>query len=399
MNLYLQFGYGMMSLSKELIGKWGGGTVILSPRDLTYEQMGRFSKELRAVNGRVVIDPQFYMPHANHERLTSHSFWPNDYQTLLFNKSEVSRMLLNLKDNYNDKFDTSFFILPSSYSSAIDEDWYVYNHLIIDAANSINIEQDKYLTISLSHEVICSELQIHSLIEYLETLDVDGCYIVPEPPTNNYLVDNPNWLLNLLDLCAGIKLQNKKVVVGYANHQMLCLALSKVDAIASGTWLNVRSFNTSKFNEAVEDVISQRSTWYYCPQALTEYQIAFLDIAYKLGKLVQLQTNISFDSPYSDILFSGAQPSTVNFNETKAFKQYLQCLKVQVDLSTKSTYLDTKESLKIQLETANMLLQDFNRSGIRGRGRDFSKVLDINLSAIDAFNQLRGMIMNYSWNV
>lgn len=397
MDLYLQFGYGMMSLCKDLIKKWNGGTVVLSPRDLSKSQMDKFSRELSSINGRVVIDPQFYLPHANHGRLTSHEFWPNDYNTSLFSKSDITKMLLILKDSYNDKFDSSFFILPSFFGSIINNDWYNHNNLVVEASKGLGIKQERYLTISLSSAVLCSEDQIHLLLEYLEDIDVDGFYVVPEPPTKSYLVDNPIWLLNLLDLCAGMKLLKKKVVVGYSSHQMLCLALTKVDAISSGTWLNVRSFNTDKFNEA-EESVSKRSTWYYCPQSLSEYQIPFLDLAQRLGKLDALRTDTSFDSTYSDILFSGAQPSSVNFNESYAFKHYLHCLKVQTSLSAKPTYIDTRESLKMQLETSNILTQDFNKSGIRGRDRDFSKVSDINLSAIDAFQQIRGLIMNLSWN-
>lgn len=397
MQLYLQFGHGMMSLCKELITKWKGGTVILSPRDLSLDQMAKVSKDLRKVDGNVVLDPQFYIPHSNHSRLTKHSFWPIDYQTSLFNKSEICTMLNILKNDYNDVLNTSFFILPSSYSSIINDDWFIYNNLIVDSAKSTKIEKELYLTLPLSCDVLCSEEQTHQLLEYLYSIEVSGYYIVPEPPAKSYLIDNPSWLLNLLDLCAGIKLLGKKIVVGYCSHQMLCLALSQVDAIASGNWLNVRSFNTNKFNEA-EESTSRRSTWYYCPQALSEYQIPFLDVANRVGKLPELQTDSIFDSPYSDILFSGIQPTTVNFNEGSAFKHYLQCLKVQTELSSKSTYLDTKASLLIQLETANGLLQDFQENGIRGRDRDFSKVLDINISALDAFHRLRGMMSQYSWN-
>lgn len=46
MDLFLQIGHGMMSLSKDLIAKWGTGTVILSPRDLTEKQAVSFSDEI-----------------------------------------------------------------------------------------------------------------------------------------------------------------------------------------------------------------------------------------------------------------------------------------------------------------------------------------------------------------
>jgi hypothetical protein len=39
MELFLQFGSGMMGLSKDLFSEWGGGTAILSPRDLDPNQI------------------------------------------------------------------------------------------------------------------------------------------------------------------------------------------------------------------------------------------------------------------------------------------------------------------------------------------------------------------------
>jgi serine/threonine protein kinase len=43
MELYLQFGYGMMEHCRFLVSEWQGGTVVLSPRDLTDEQLGRLA--------------------------------------------------------------------------------------------------------------------------------------------------------------------------------------------------------------------------------------------------------------------------------------------------------------------------------------------------------------------
>src|SRR5208283_3002551 len=82
MELQLQFGYGMMEHCRSLLSRWQGGTVILSPRDLTDEQLVRFSSSLTSIsNSRLLLDPQFYLPHANHDRLCSHDYWPGNYQT------------------------------------------------------------------------------------------------------------------------------------------------------------------------------------------------------------------------------------------------------------------------------------------------------------------------------
>ncbi|MCB0448300.1 MAG: hypothetical protein KDD03_12495, partial [Gelidibacter sp.] len=356
-----------------------------------------FVSSLHNKNGSVVFDPQFYMPQANHSRLIRHSYWPDDYTTALFNIAEVRRMLTALRDQYNTPFETPFFILPGKRSSEINDDWFNFYSLIINEARSMGVHDNLYLTLCLSQEAMRSENTMHLVLEYLDAWDINGCYVVPEPANNSYLVNDPNWLVNLMDLTAGIKLQGKKVVVGYSNHQMLSLGLSKVDAIASGIWLNVRSFNISRFNNP-EEGGGRRSTWYYCPQAFSEYQIPFLDIARRLGVLQDMATNAIFNSNYADILFSGAQPSTVNFGERDAFRHYLQCLKVQAENTVKETYIETKENIALRLNTSERLTSFFNSNGVRGKDRDFSDYIDVSLSAVDVFHRLRGMVLNHKWS-
>lgn len=398
MELYLQFGYGMMDHCKHLVGKWGGGTVILSPRDLELMQMQNLTSDLLGKGGNVVIDPQFYLPRADHGRLVSHSFWPPNYDTGTFDQGSVDSMLKILKNEYNDILKSTFFILPGIKSSEIDDDWFNLQTLFLKGAEHVKIKQPLYQTICLSNEVLQSEDQIHSLLEYLEAWDeVEGIYLVAEPPKQMYLVDDPNWIVNLMDLCAGIKSLAKKVLVGYCSHQMLCLALAKVDAIASGNWLNVRSFNDEKFQSA-EESSGRRSTWYYCPQAFSEYQLAFLDMAFRVGKLNMLRTDDVFNSPYPSILFSGTQPSTVNYTDREAFRHYLQCLKVQTENVRKSTYADTRRSLQMQIETASILVGELRSHGVRAGVRDFSNVSDFTLSAIDVFHQIRGLTLEQNWN-
>lgn len=400
MELYLQIGYGMMGHAKELIEKWDGGTIILSPRDMTLEQMINISNELNQKNGEVLLDPQFYQPHSDHDKLTNHSFWPQNFKTSDFITGNGLKDMLNLLWNdYNDKIKSKFFILPGRYSSNIDDDWKKLNDLIIEESIKLSFPVPKFATICLSSDVLRSEDQIHEILEHVETWEgIDGFYIIPEHPKGGYLVEDAIWLANLLDFCGGLKNIGKKVIVGYASHQKLCLSIAKVDAIASGTWLNVRMFPLEKFNQPEEESASRRTTWYYCPQALSEYQITFLDIAQKSGILNDLKADKLFGSDYSNILFSGAQPTTVNFSEREAFRHYLQCLKVQIEQTTLSTFDDTFNRLMMQLQTASELTRYFQTNGVRGKNRDFSNVVDINISALDSFKVARGFIFKNKWN-
>lgn len=391
-------GYGMMSIAKELIKKWGEGTVILSPRDLDERQLKSFSTELQSINGERMFDPQFYLPHANHEGLTHHSYWPQKYTTTEFTNEDLKKMLKIIWKNYNEALNTTHFIIPGCYSKKIDKSWKDFNDNIIETLDSFSINKPKLATISLSASVLQSEEQIHEILDHVETWPVDGFYILAEHPNDLYYVDDPVWLVNLLDLCAGLKLQSKFVLVGYCNHQLLPLALANVDAIASGTFVNVRNFSVEKFREPDENETSRRSNWYYSPQTLSEFQVVFLDMAQRAGILDVLKTNPSFGSKYADALFSGAKPTDTGYGEVQAFRHYLQCLRVQTDFARRQTYKETYDGLSLQLMTATKLIDNLHKKGVRGKHRDFGETIDINTSAITLFNSIRGFVMSRNWS-
>jgi hypothetical protein len=267
MELYLQFGYGMMEHSKILIEKWGGGTVILSPRDLNENQITRLGLELSEIGGQTLLDPQLYDPRGNHHGLKKHDYWIDNFETSMLLAGPPLQRLLSEIRNLNSTANTEKYILPGIFCERVNDDWYAVEEAII--TESLNLMNDKrrLATICLSAEALRFEDQIESLLARSEEWNVDGYYVVAEHPNAEYLVEDPLWLTNLMHLCAGLKLQNKVVISGYSTHQMLCMAATNIDAIASGTYLNVRSFSTEKFSEGGEDD-KRKTTWYYCPQAL-----------------------------------------------------------------------------------------------------------------------------------
>ena len=46
MELYLQMGYGMQKMSKELLAQWGSGHVIISPVNIKQQSLEKYSKEI-----------------------------------------------------------------------------------------------------------------------------------------------------------------------------------------------------------------------------------------------------------------------------------------------------------------------------------------------------------------
>lgn len=393
MDLYLQFGHGMMGHCRHLISKWGEGTVILSPRDLKEEQLKKFSQELKDINGSTLFDPQYYDPRANHKKLTGHTHWLDNFDTGLLSDLAYMRRHFEEIKTINNYTHTEAYIIPSVMCDSVDKIWTDIQEVFLDVSSEIFVDKDRYATIALKKDVLQDEASIQKIIDMSEIWDVDGYYIVPE---GTYLIEDSDWLSNLALLVAGLKFQNRKVIVGYSSHQMLYLACVKVDAIASGTFLNVRSFNAGKFVEKDDDSISRRTTWYYCPQALSEYKLRALDAAKKEGVLDELKP-YGRTNEYIDTLFSAPKPSTSGFSETLAFKHYLSELKLQCLLSTKSTFEETLDFHKQINEDSLTFLHKMKRYGVRDTGRCYETIADYNFDAIRTIERELGGLLKRRW--
>ena len=398
MELYLQFGYGMMDHCRALLSSWGGGTVILSPRDLTDDQLVRLGADIAKISrAESLLDPQFYLPHADHEKLCEHAYWPNDYETTLFWQGPPLSQLLRSLRQLNIEVGCSRFILPGLFAPSIDEDWFERQSAILEEARAIETEMVLIPTIALSADAVRSPDQISTLIERAESWNAGAYYVVCEHPNGQYLVDDPNWVANVLDICAGLRLLHSEVILGYCNHQMLAAGAAKATAIASGTWMNVRSFPPEKFNAAYVEEIRRRATWYYCPQALSEYKIPFLDIAHRLGLLPLMAPSTDLDGGYVSNLFNGPQPSTVNLGEQAVFRHYLHSLRKQTEMMAQDSFDSAVSSHQEILTTAETLLTRLGGASITGHLRDFTELVDVNRAALGLFSTLRGPVLRREW--
>lgn len=395
MELYLQLGHGMQALAQELVKSWGTGNVIISPVNLQQDKLVAFSKKIQAVGGQVLFDPQMFYPKEGHLKLQAYDYWPTQGVSITSGDGHaaINRELLRI----NNLINTTDIILPGIEMA---EAQFVYG---LNWMNSSAIyfaqKTDKPLlaTLCLYPETIRNASAIETLVEQLKTVPVSGYYIIPHPSNNEYIVSDMSWVIGLLKLVTCLKLAKKKVIVGYSNHQGLMYALANVDGIASGTYMNTRSFNPAKFKSPKDDDIKHKSTWYYLPTAFSEYKAALLDVAMQRGYLDAFRPQGEFLNPYSEMLFKGAQPSSTNYNETNSFKHYLHCLKVQCDMLSLDSYQETYDAYEFMLNTAENQIREFKRHGMSGQNRDFAPAVEANRVAMCANNEDYGLKLQLDW--
>lgn len=401
MELLLQFGFGMMEHCRHLLTEWGGGTVVLSPRDLNERQLCSLAGDIAGIEGgTTLLDPQFYVPHADHDRLCSHKFWPHDFASGAFFRGSEMQSLVRRIVALNEDLSTEAIILPGMLASPVDDLWLAHHESFLTTARDlVGGSRPLYSTLALAADSVRNREQITALLEAVTRWGADGYYIVCEHPNGDYLVQDAIWLAHVLDLTAGLRLASARVILGYCNHQMLVAHVAGANAICSGTWMNVRSFPPEKFSKDYEEEIRRRATWYYCPQTLSEYRIPFLDVAYEQGVLDLLKPPRGLDGGYVGSLFSGVQPSSVRFSEQAAFRHYLHALRGQAQALDVSGYDAAQHVHEQALNEAESLLNTLGSNGVFGGNRNFTDSLDVNRAALAMLDKQRGPVLRRRWPV
>lgn len=393
MELYLQCGNGFMTLAKRLSAPLRGTTYILSPRDLSEESQIAFAKQILKSGSQVVFDSQLYAPSSDRENFRTYRYWPQGCKT---GDGNGLLDLLGKLEDLNWALGARAFVLPAYKIEHISRDAEDRSlrllRAVIESTHSSGLP--RYLTLCLTQNVLLDEVQVNRLVSYAEGWKVEGVYLVTEHPDSDYFVDNPFWMFQLLRLCAGLRIQGKNVILGYANHQMLCMTCAGVEAIAAGNWMNTRSFTFDKFKSDTGD-IKRHKLWYYAPTLLTEYSIPYLDVAYASKVLLHLDCRkLVPDSPAARIFSGMVQPSTVAFRQPDSFVHYLLALNAQRLAAEADGTYDGKFRCQLDmLEMSGRKLAHLAKYRINGQNRDFAEMIKVNETALHMFDAELGMRM------
>ena len=134
MQLYLQFGHGMMGLCRELLNAWRAGGVILSPRDLTEDQLARTAADAHAAGAEALLDPQCYVHDADHHRLTKHPYWKvfKSRSTTSLVSGSGARELVRELARLSRGLGVQRHILPGLLARPVDENWLSLHEVIAE---------------------------------------------------------------------------------------------------------------------------------------------------------------------------------------------------------------------------------------------------------------------------
>lgn len=391
MTFYLQQGYGMMGLNEEFADKIDDIGFILSPRALQrqthIDKIKEHGNRLRKRNKKILFDPQFYEPKTNLSKILKFPYFDGlDYSTVAFDKYTAQVFSENVIKYQDVELNVDEYIIPGMYANSITEDWVEAQENMIDGALSYSNKKFTYQTLALGPDVINNQKEFNDLINRCTQYPVDGYYIVLKSP-DNFLIQDQNYLYNILDALISLNLAGKKVIMGYGNQQSLIFSGVGVSGIATGNYRNVRSFNPEIFFESDEEDIKRKGIWYYDGNTLGEYNVKHLSLAYMRG----LSSFFGPSNEYSTMLLNNPNPAGVPWSETLAFRHYL------FEMNNKwanITQAEPKKRMELVIdifEQSKTINEELTKRGFKlgNKGYDID-TFDSTIGALEAIKYDRG---------
>jgi hypothetical protein len=379
-RFYLQQGHGMLALNIEFVERNPNTGVILSPRNCTREQIERHAVELHERNAVVLFDPQFYQPRTERENILNYPYWEGiNFDTVEFASAGASELCRGVIRYQVEQLNVTEIILPGRYTNAVSEDWLNTHYVFAETANSLNLDRPVYSTVSIGPDIIGNREMFDRVLNEVVTYPVDGVYFIAKSP-RDFLVNDEVFLYNILDGLLSLRLSGKKVLVGYSNQQCLIYACAGVNAIASGNFRNVRSFDPTTF-DVQENNDRQRAIWYYDANTLSEFRLQALGLAYQRGLAGRFGPLCDYCRP----LLESTNPANVPWGEPQAFRHYLTEIKRQWELLCDIPISGRIDHVINLVENVEQQLVDLEERGFRLGDRSFKPVIEPTLNALHSF--------------
>lgn len=391
MKFYLQQGYGMMALNEEYAESKKNYGFILSPRSLnkrhTIDRISEHAKILKKKDSdsEILFDPQFYQPRTNLDKIRQFPYFDtDDFYTQEFVGDGAKKLSLAAINFQELNLNVDSYIIPGIYTNSINDDWLeIFDNFLDGALNSPYNSKVYYQTISLGADAVLSS-DFYDFIGQCVLSPVEGFYIVLKKPEGTYLIQDSLYLYKLLDAFISLKLANKKIILGYANHQDLMFAGAGIDGLATGNYQNVRSFDPSIFIDSNEDDIKRKGKWYFDGKTLSEYKLQELDLAFSRG----LKSLFGPINDFNKILFNTDRPSNIEINWTEklSFKNYFKFIEDTCNyLGMKKTNERMNFIYDFFKEIESNVI-NLSSSGFRQRTKGFSS--DASEATLDAISSI-----------
>lgn len=290
---------------------------VLSPTDYTPSHNTEMANHLSDNEKLTLFDPQFYLPaQGDRKDLNKYDYHDNfggdDYTPNLVYDSSIREEFAKAVIDAQDSYDTDAYISPAASIDEISkqevDDWLDLTEGFIEVAKKYGKEDTPiFASLPVNGDRLNDEERRNYLLNAATTLDSTGFYIsVAYSDRDTRLpLKGEDDIKSQLDLFATLRVNRYKVIAAHT-HQISHLLFSMgADAVASGHYKNLRTFDTERWVVPDETQIRTPVIRYYSDELLASIRPdSLLNELYETNGFDE--DKIRNESPYESDLFEGS---------------------------------------------------------------------------------------------
>ncbi|WP_313691551.1 hypothetical protein [Halorarum halobium] len=289
---------------------------ILSPTDYKPEVNKELANSLNSEDLVTLFDPHLYLPgQGDRKDLNEYEYHEKyggeDYTSGVLFDTERRDEFLKLVIEAQDDYDTNAYLSPSSYLGELSaeeiDDWQDFTEAFLEIARSEGRDIPVYLSLPVNGDRLTNLEIRNQLMDSATELDTDGFYVsVSYSDRDTRLpLQGVEKVTSYLELMATLRVNRYNVIAAHTHQIAHLLFAIGVNAVGSGHYKNLRSFDTERWIVPDETQIRTPVIRYYSDELLTSIRPdSLLDELYKEPGFDE--EKIRTKSPYESDLFDGS---------------------------------------------------------------------------------------------
>jgi len=251
-----------------------GDGFILAPSHMERNDVLGLSNEIKNIS---IFDPQFFLPNTQIRALSSYDFFPdrvaNGFQTNEFGEELCEEcaercVRFQIDSNFNK------IIIPTRYltgmpPSFIEQQNRLFVTPFLNALESASNSKPVLLQLVLNDNMVKNEDYASDLLNWITSIQgISGVYLITDINPRQKQLKDIEFLLAYLKFIDALRNNDLYVLLGFQNIESILLSIADPNAIAIGSYENLRMFNIRNFEIREPGVVRGPNPRIYVSQLL-----------------------------------------------------------------------------------------------------------------------------------
>lgn len=349
---WYQLGHQSQLLVQEQLEKGVGVGVVVSPRDLSFENATEYATRFRALNAQVLFDPQFYVPEYAKE-------WPKPYPTDEFrttigalrkmSAAEADKLSTAI-ETVNKDLDCSAVLAPAVVYESGRPDVQELNGALFATAKRAGdaLGLPTLATVVIGSSAKGSDSEVSSILAHGTSLPATGAYLACEFAEDRVPSDE-GVLTRFASACLTLAGSGWKVLHAYAGPMALLSLGFGATGAAIGQYQNLWQFTRSRWEAPVSGGGGGKAP----PRFFSGSLWGTIVCPDELDPLPQkIRSAVMTHTPFSQALATAPKPSLATWSKREAQRHLVHVIAREVTRIAGPAYADQCAKLAVSHLTA-----------------------------------------------